>query len=66
VPMFFFQGDWDGYTTTSEVEAYAAKIQAPQKFFVTIPGGGHSAFFLRDVFLAMLTTHVRPVVASTT
>jgi len=66
VPIFFFQGDCDAYTTTSEVEAYAVKIQAPQKFFVTIRGGGHSAFFLRDVFLAMFTTHVRPVIASTT
>jgi pimeloyl-ACP methyl ester carboxylesterase len=64
-PMFFFQGDCDAYTLTSEVEAYAAKIQAPQRLFATIPGGGHSAFFLRDAFLAMLTTHVRPVVAST-
>ena len=61
VPMFFFQGDRDAYTVTSEVEAYAAKIQAPQKLFVHIPGGGHSAFFLRDVFLGLLTNHVRQV-----
>ncbi len=66
VPMFFLQGDRDAYTVTAEVEAYAAKIQAPQKLFVTVPGGGHSAFFLRDAFLALLTTHVRPVVVHTT
>jgi pimeloyl-ACP methyl ester carboxylesterase len=59
--MFFFQGDLDAYTVTAEVEAYAAKIQAPQKLFVTIPGGGHSAYFLRDVFLGLLTSHVRQV-----
>ena len=62
VAMFFFQGDRDTYTVTSEVEAYAAKIQAPQKLFVKIPGGGHSAFFLRDAFLCLLDSHVRAVV----
>jgi pimeloyl-ACP methyl ester carboxylesterase len=61
VPMFFFQGERDTYTVTSEVEAYAAKIQAPQKLFVTIPGGGHSAFFLRDIFLGLLTNHLLQV-----
>jgi len=61
VPMFFLQGDRDAYTVTAEVEAYAAKIQAPKKLFVTVPGGGHSAFFLRDVFLGLLTSHVRQV-----
>lgn len=63
VPVFFFQGDHDAYTVTSEVEAYAAKIQAPQKLFVTIPGGGHSVFFLRDAFLALLGAHVLPIAA---
>ena len=66
VPMFFFQGERDAYTVTSEVEAYAAKIQSPQRLFVTIPGGGHSAFFLRDAFLALLNTQVRPVITHTT
>jgi len=61
VPMFFFQGDLDVYTVTAEVEAYAAKIQAPQKLFVIVPGGGHSAFFLRDIYLGLLTSHVRQV-----
>jgi len=61
VPIFFFQGDRDAYTVTSEVEAYAAKIQAPQKLFMTIPGGGHSAFFLREVFLGLLSNYVLQV-----
>jgi pimeloyl-ACP methyl ester carboxylesterase len=65
VPMFFFQGEQDLYTVTSEVQAYAAEIIAPQKLFAAIPGGGHSAFFLRDAFLALLTRHVRPVAART-
>jgi pimeloyl-ACP methyl ester carboxylesterase len=65
VPMFFFQGEQDLYTVTSEVMTYAAEISAPQKLFAAIPGGGHSAFFLRDAFLALLTRHVRPVAART-
>jgi pimeloyl-ACP methyl ester carboxylesterase len=65
VPMFFFQGEQDLYTVTSEVQAYAAEIIAPQKLFAAIPGGGHSAFFLRDAFLALLTRNVRLVAART-
>jgi pimeloyl-ACP methyl ester carboxylesterase len=65
VPMFFFQGEQDLYTVTSEVQAYAAEIIAPQKLFTAIPGGGHSVFFLRDTFLALLTAHVRPIAART-
>lgn len=58
VPMFFLQGHLDLYTVTSEVEAYARAIVAPRKQMVLIPGGGHSAFFLRDVFLEFLKTLV--------
>ncbi|HYL36632.1 MAG TPA: alpha/beta hydrolase [Bryobacteraceae bacterium] len=61
VPMFFFQGERDAYSVTSEVQAYAIEIRAPQKIFVPIEGGGHSSFYLRDYFLHLLNVHVRPV-----
>jgi pimeloyl-ACP methyl ester carboxylesterase len=63
VPIFFFQGDQDAYSVTSEVQAYAAEIQAPQKKIVLVPGGGHGCFFLRDDFLNLLNGHVRPAAA---
>ena len=62
VPMVFLQGARDAYTVSSEVEAYAAEIEAPAKRMVKAPGGGHSAFFLRDAFLDLLVRHVRPLV----
>jgi pimeloyl-ACP methyl ester carboxylesterase len=61
VPMFFLQGEQDAYTVTSEVEAYAADIQAPRKELVLIGGAGHSPFFLGNEFLRLLTKYVRPV-----
>jgi pimeloyl-ACP methyl ester carboxylesterase len=64
VPMFFLQGALDTYAVTSEVESYTANIQTPQKLFAPIPGGGHSAFFLRDTFLALLLAHVRSVIVA--
>ena len=59
VPMFFLQGELDVYTVTSEVWLYAEEIQAPQKEFDLIEGGGHSVFLMRDAFLAALNFHVR-------
>ena len=61
VPMFFFQGEQDLHTVTSEVQSYAAEIHAPQKMLVLIPEGGHMSFFLRDPLLALLNAHVRPL-----
>ncbi len=62
VPMFFFQGEIDLFTVTSEVQAYAEWIEAPVKRFVSITGAGHSTFFMRDELLALVDRHVRPVV----
>jgi len=59
VPMFFFQGEHDLHLPTSEVRAYAAEIEAPQKMIVELPNAGHSAFFLRNEFLRLLKLHVR-------
>src|SRR5262249_37874638 len=61
VPLVFLQGDDDLYTPTPEVEAYAAWVEAPPTKVVLIPGGGHSAVFLRAPFLAALNGHVRPL-----
>jgi pimeloyl-ACP methyl ester carboxylesterase len=60
VPMFFFQGERDAYSVTSEVQAYEAEIQAPNKMIVLVKGGGHSCYFMRDEFLALLNRHVVP------
>ena len=54
VPMLFLQGAEDRYTPTAEVTAYAAALSAPSARVETIPGGGHSAVFLREAFLARL------------
>lgn len=63
VPMFFFQGERDAYSVSPEVQAYVAEIQAPKKMIVLIKGGGHSCYFMRDEFLALLNSHVLPVAA---
>ena len=59
-PMFFLQGELDACTVTSEVQTYAARIRAPRKAFVMIEGGGHSPWMMRDQYLALLCSHVRP------
>lgn len=59
VPLFFFQGDRDRYTATSEVQAFMDDIQAPKKLLVQLDGGGHGCVFMRDRFLALLNRHVR-------
>jgi len=64
VPMVFLQGDADLYTPTAEVADYAAALQAPAVRLELIPGGGHSAVFMRDAFLDALRTHVRPLVSN--
>ena len=61
VPMFFFHGERDAFTVLSLVQAYADEISAPRKTVELIEGGGHSAFFVRDAFLALLVRFVRPL-----
>ena len=53
-PLIFQQGALDHYTPTTEVAAYAAAISAPAVKVVEVPGGGHSAVFLRERFLSLL------------
>jgi pimeloyl-ACP methyl ester carboxylesterase len=61
VPMLFFHGASDTFTVASVVEAYAADILAPTKTLQLIDGGGHSAFFMREQFQALLVRFVRPL-----
>jgi pimeloyl-ACP methyl ester carboxylesterase len=63
IPMLFLQGDLDHYTPTAAVAAYAASLTAPVAKVVDVPGGGHSAVFVRELFLARLQQHVLPLVA---
>jgi pimeloyl-ACP methyl ester carboxylesterase len=62
VPMFFFQGEDDVYSTTDEVCDYVAEIDAPRKLLAFVPGAGHSAGLLGRAMLELLLAHVRPVV----
>jgi pimeloyl-ACP methyl ester carboxylesterase len=61
VPMLFLQGEQDLCTVTSEVRAYAEKVRAPAKAFVTMEGGGHSPWMMREAFLQALATHLYPM-----
>jgi proline iminopeptidase len=61
VPMFFFQGEQDLYTTTDEVSDYVEAIDAPHKLLVLVPGAGHCAFVLSDALLELLRAHVLPL-----
>jgi pimeloyl-ACP methyl ester carboxylesterase len=65
MPMIFLQGELDACTVSSEVEAYAARIRAPQVRFVSIPEGGHSPWVMRERFLDALVTYVRPTLRAT-
>jgi hypothetical protein len=47
-----------------EVEAYAAKVRAPQVVFEAIPEGGHMSSFLTKRLLELLEAHVRPLLNS--
>jgi pimeloyl-ACP methyl ester carboxylesterase len=61
VPMFFFQGEEDLNTPTALVREYEARIRAPQKEIVLIPGGDHMAIVFTDQMLKLLTAKVRPL-----
>jgi pimeloyl-ACP methyl ester carboxylesterase len=58
VPLFFLQGDLDHYTPTAEVTAFAAQVEAPSVEVVVVPGGGHSAVFMRDTVLQILQSRL--------
>jgi pimeloyl-ACP methyl ester carboxylesterase len=62
VPMFVIQGAEDFTTPTELARQYLASLKAPRKTFVTIPGGGHFAVFIKsDQFLAELVKRVLPL-----
>ena len=62
VPMVFLQGDQDLYTPTAVVAEYVAALEAPSVRLELVAGGGHSAVFMREAFLAALRGYVRPLV----
>jgi pimeloyl-ACP methyl ester carboxylesterase len=62
VPFFIFNGDRDLVTPMDLAMQYFDTIDAPQKGFVVLKGGGHSAMLtMSDVFLNELVTRVRPL-----
>jgi pimeloyl-ACP methyl ester carboxylesterase len=65
LPVFFIQGRDDVLTTTSVVETYVERIEAPSKALIELPGSGHLAIFRDpDAFLAALESRVRPFAMS--
>jgi pimeloyl-ACP methyl ester carboxylesterase len=61
-PVFVFNGVDDNVTPAVLAERYVAGLQAPQKAFVALPGGGHNAAFTEPmVFLRELDQRVRPI-----
>jgi pimeloyl-ACP methyl ester carboxylesterase len=62
LPVFVIQGAEDFTTPTGLARELVASIQAPRKEFVTIPGAGHFAVFMKtDEFLQELLGRVRPL-----
>lgn len=62
VPVFIFEGDQDLYTPPGPSRRYLSEINAPDKGFVTLSGGGHNAMLtMPKAFLAALVLHVRPL-----
>ncbi|HEX4098559.1 MAG TPA: alpha/beta hydrolase [Caulobacteraceae bacterium] len=64
VPMFFFQGADDWNTPTALVREYVARIRAPVKKLVIIPGADHMVVVFNDQLLALLDRYVRPLALS--
>ena len=65
VPFFIFNGDRDMVTPLDLAQRYFDTLDAPQKAFVTLSGGGHSAMLtMSDEFLAELVARVRPLAHS--
>jgi pimeloyl-ACP methyl ester carboxylesterase len=64
IPVFIVQGAEDFTTPTSLARELARSLRAPYKQFITIPGAGHFAVFMKsDEFLHVLVTRVRPFTA---
>lgn len=62
LPLFFFQGEDDLWTSTEVVEAYLPLLEAPHKEIVRFPGVGHHAVEVSgEHFLAELNARVRPL-----
>lgn len=60
IPVFVIQGAEDFTTPTSLANEFVASLRAPHKEFVTIPGAGHFAVFMKsDEFLRELVARVR-------
>ncbi|HUN26772.1 MAG TPA: alpha/beta hydrolase [Steroidobacteraceae bacterium] len=66
VPMLFLQGELDACAVSSEVAAYAAQVRAPWRAYISITGGGHSPWLMRERFLALLLEHLWPLATAST
>lgn len=60
IPVLVIQGAEDFTTPTSLANEFVTSLRAPHKEFVTIPGAGHFAVFMKsDEFLRELVVRVR-------
>jgi pimeloyl-ACP methyl ester carboxylesterase len=60
VPIFVFEGDQDILTPFGPTQRWLDQIQAPQKVFAVLAGGGHDAVLtMPRAFLAELKARVR-------
>jgi pimeloyl-ACP methyl ester carboxylesterase len=65
VPFFIFNGDKDLVTPMDIARQYFDTIDAPQKEFIVLGGGGHSALLtMPEQFLTELVARVRPLAAA--
>ncbi len=55
VPLIFLHGAQDAHTPAPDVAAYADWVRSPATVFDSQDGAGHSAVFLREMFLERLT-----------
>ena len=62
LPMIFLQGEQDAHTPAREVEAYAAKLEAPLVRYVPMAEGGHMSSFLVERLGGLLDEHARPLI----
>jgi pimeloyl-ACP methyl ester carboxylesterase len=67
LPVFIIQGTDDFSTPESLARAYFDSLDAPEKMFIPVQGGGHTLLVDRtDAFVAILNERVRPLATTPT
>ncbi len=61
LPLVFLQGELDLYSVGSEVEAFAAAVEAPLAGVEPIAGAGHGAVLMVEPVLEVLRRRLAPL-----